>query len=241
MRAPDTILPVEARGLGYAAGGVRILSDVSLSLAHGAPTIIIGPNGAGKSVLLRLLHGLLTPTEGEVAWAGCRDDAARRQAMVFQRPVLLRRSARANILYPLRLAGVPAARREARAAQALALVGLQALAERPARRLSGGEQQRLALARAAAMAPDVLFLDEPCANLDPAATRSVEESLATLATRGTKIVMTTHDLGQARRLAGDVVFLHGGRAVEHTPAGMFFTTPATALASAFLRGELLPR
>ncbi len=241
MRAPETILPLEARNLGFAAGGVRILSDVSLSLAHGAPTIIVGPNGAGKSVLLRLLHGLLAPTEGEVVWAGCRDDAARRQAMVFQRPVLLRRSARANVIYPLRLAGVPAAQREARAAQALGLVGLEALAERPARRLSGGEQQRLALARAAAMAPEVLFLDEPCANLDPAATRSVEESLSTLATRGTKIVMTTHDLGQARRLAGDVLFLHGGRAVEHTAAGTFFTAPATALAAAFLRGELLPR
>jgi tungstate transport system ATP-binding protein len=237
MRAPDTILPLDARGLGFAAGALRILSDVSVTIESGAPTVILGPNGAGKSVLLRLLHGLLAPTGGHVTWAG--QGAAQRQAMVFQRPVLLRRSALANVMYPLRLAGVAAADRAPRAAQALDLVGLAALADRPARRLSGGEQQRLALARAAATQPEVLFLDEPCANLDPAATRKVEEIVATLAARGTKIVMTTHDLGQARRLAGDVVFLHAGRLVEHTPAARFFAEPASALAAAFLRGDLL--
>jgi tungstate transport system ATP-binding protein len=237
MRAPDTILPLEAQGLGFAAGALHILSDVYLTIAPGAPTLILGPNGAGKSVLLRLLHGLLAPTAGQVTWAG--QHAARRQAMVFQRPVLLRRSALANVTYPLRLAGVPAADRAHRAAQALDLVGLAALAERPARRLSGGEQQRLALARAAAAQPEVLFLDEPCASLDPAATRKVEEIVAALAARGTKIVMTTHDLGQARRLAGDVAFLHGGRLVEHAQAERFFTAPASAEAAAFLRGDLL--
>jgi tungstate transport system ATP-binding protein len=237
MRAPDTILPLEAQGLGFTAGALRILSAVSLTVAPGAPTLILGPNGAGKSVLLRLLHGLLTPCEGRVTWAG--QDAARRQAMVFQRPVLLRRSALANVTYPLRLAGLPAAERAGRAAQALDLVGLAALADRPARRLSGGEQQRLALARAAATQPEVLFLDEPCASLDPAATRKVEDIVAALAARGTKIVMTTHDLGQARRLAGDVVFLHGGRLVEHAPAARFFADPASTEAAAFLRGDLL--
>lgn len=236
MRAPDTILPLETDGLGFAAGALRILSGVTLRIEAGAPTIILGANGAGKSVLLRLLHGLLPPSEGRVTWSG--SEPSRRQAMVFQRPVLLRRSALANVLYPLRLAGVPD--RAARALEALDLVGLSALAERPARRLSGGEQQRLALARAAATRPEVLFLDEPCASLDPAATRAVEEIVGRLAARGTKIVMTTHDLGQARRLAGDVVFLHAGRVREHTPAAAFFAGPATAEASAFLRGELLP-
>lgn len=236
MRAPGTILPLKACGLGFAAGALRILSDISLTVAPGAPTLILGPNGAGKSTLLRLLHGLLVPTEGRIAWAG--RDAARRQAMVFQRPVLLRRSALANVVYPLRLAGVPAEQRACRATAALDLVGLAALADRPARRLSGGEQQRLALARAAATQPEVLFLDEPCASLDPAATRKVEEIVAALVARGTKIVMTTHDLGQARRLAGDVVFLDGGRLVEHTPAARFFADPASPEAAAFLRGEL---
>jgi tungstate transport system ATP-binding protein len=153
--------------------------------------------------------------------------------------VLLRRSVLANAVYPLRLAGVARAEREARARDALALVGLGDLADRPARRLSGGEQQRLALARAAALHPEVLFLDEPCASLDPAATKAVEEIVAALAARGTKIVMTTHDLGQARRLAGEVVFVHRGRVAEHAPAAAFFAQPATPEAAAFLRGELV--
>ncbi|MBP0466229.1 ATP-binding cassette domain-containing protein [Roseomonas sp. PWR1] len=237
MRAPDTMLPLIAEGLGFAAGGQAILSDVNLTIAAGRPSMIIGPNGAGKSVLLRLLHGLLAPTQGRVAHAG--PDAARRQSMVFQRPVLLRRSVMANALYPLRLAGVPSAEREPRARAALEMVGLADLADRPARRLSGGEQQRLALARAAALNPELLFLDEPCASLDPAATRAVEQIVATLAARGTKIVMTTHDLAQAKRLAGEVLFLHRGRLLEQTPADQFFFAPTTAEADAFLRGDLL--
>jgi tungstate transport system ATP-binding protein len=239
MRTPDTILPLRAEGLGFRAGGVDILREVALTIEAGAPTFIIGPNGAGKSVLLRLLHGLLAPSEGRVTCAAPPGDPARRQAMVFQRPVLLRRSVLANVLYPLRLAGLDPAARRARAAEALALVGLTDMAARPARRLSGGEQQRLALARAAALRPEVLFLDEPCASLDPAATRAVEGIIAELAARGNKIVMTTHDLGQARRLAGDVVFLHGGRVLEHAPADRFFAAPAAPEAAAFLRGELV--
>jgi tungstate transport system ATP-binding protein len=235
MRAPVSILPLRAEGLGFSAGGVAILADLSFTLEAGAPSIILGPNGAGKSVLLRLLHGLLPPSAGRVTWSA---DPARRQAMVFQRPVLLRRSVLANTLYPLALAGVAAAERQRRARAALEMVGLAALAGRPARRLSGGEQQRLALARAAALSPELLFLDEPTANLDPAATRAVEEIVAALAARGTKIVMTTHDLGQARRLAGEVLFLARGRLVEQTPATAFFAAPASPEAAAFLRGDL---
>jgi tungstate transport system ATP-binding protein len=159
--------------------------------------------------------------------------------MVFQRPVMLRRTALANLEYPLALAGLPRAARRARAEAALAAAGLAALAGRPARRLSGGEQQRLALARAAALAPEVLFLDEPCASLDPAATRAVEAAIAGIAARGTKIVMTTHDLAQARRLAGEVAFLHRGRLLDRAPAAAFFAGPAAPEAAAFLRGELL--
>jgi tungstate transport system ATP-binding protein len=239
MRAPETILPLWVEGLGFAAGGVGILRDVTLAIHAGPPTLIVGPNGAGKSVLLRLLHGLLAPTAGRVSWAGQGRDPARHQTMVFQRPVLLRRSVLANALYPLRLAGLARAERERRAREGLALVGLSGLADRPARRLSGGEQQRLALARAAALHPEVLFLDEPCASLDPAATRAVEEIVVALAARGTKIVMTTHDLAQARRLAGDVVFLHRGRVREHAPATAFFAAPAMPETAAFLRGELV--
>jgi tungstate transport system ATP-binding protein len=240
MRTPETILPLRVERLGFAAGGVRILREVTLTIEAGEPTLVVGPNGAGKSVLLRLLHGLLVPTEGRIAWAAPPGgEPACHQAMVFQRPVLLRRSVLANAAYPLKLAGVPRAERGRRAAAALELVGLAHLADRPARRLSGGEQQRLALARAAALHPEVLFLDEPCASLDPAATRAVEEIIAALVARGTKIVMTTHDLGQARRLAGDVVFLHRGRMLEHAPAAAFFAGPDAPEAAAFLRGELV--
>ncbi|MBU8542890.1 MULTISPECIES: ATP-binding cassette domain-containing protein [Roseomonadaceae] len=239
MRAPEAILPLRAEGLGFSADGVAILKGIGLTIEAGRPTLVIGPNGAGKSVLLRLLHRLLPPTTGHVTWDGPAADPRRHQAMVFQRPVLLRRSVLANLRYPLALAGLDRAEQDRRAAEALALVGLAPLADRPARKLSGGEQQRLALARAAALRPEVLFLDEPCASLDPAATRAVEETLQALAARGTKLVMATHDLAQARRLAGDVAFLHRGRLLEHAPAARFFAAPATAEAAAFLRGELL--
>ncbi len=241
MRAPGSALPLRAEGLGFAAGGVTILAGVDLAVAPGGPLLVIGPNGAGKSVLLRLLHGLLRPTAGCVRWADTPPPppGQRRDTMVFQRPVMLRRSALANAAYPLRLAGLSRAAATARAAAALEAVGLAALADRPARRLSGGEQQRLALARAAALAPEVLFLDEPCASLDPAATRAVEAIVAAIAARGTKVVMTTHDLGQARRLAAEIAFLHRGRMLEQAPAARFFAGPAAPEAAAFLRGELV--
>ena len=236
MRMPDTALPLVARGLGFSAGGTALLREIDLVLEAGPPTLIIGPNGAGKSLLLRLLHGLLQPGAGWVRWQG---RAAPRAAMVFQRPVLLRRSVRANAAFPLPLAGVSAADRGLRVAEALALVGLTDLADRPARRLSGGEQQRLALARAAALRPEVLFLDEPCASLDPAATAAAEHIIQTISRQGCKIIMSTHDLGQARRLAGEVVFLHQGRVCEHAAAPQFFQAPSTPQAAAFLNGELL--
>jgi tungstate transport system ATP-binding protein len=239
MRGPDSVLPLYAEGLGFTAGGVAILRDVSLVIEAGPPTLIIGPNGAGKSVLLRLLHGLLSPSAGHVAWAAGAEAVRPHQAMVFQRPVMLRRSVRATAAYPWTRAGLARAERPARARAVLEQVGLAEMAERPARGLSGGEQQRLALARASALAPEVLFLDEPSANLDPAATRAVEAIIADIAARGTKVVMTTHDLGQARRLAGEILFLHRGRALEQRPAPDFFAAPATPEAAAFLRGELV--
>jgi tungstate transport system ATP-binding protein len=222
---------LRAEGLGFAALGVPILSDISFTLGSGAPSLIIGPNGAGKSVLLRLLHRLLAPSAGLVVTAGLG-----RQAMVFQKPVLLRRSVAGNIAHALSLAGI---RDAARIPAALEEVGLPHLADRPARKLSGGEQQRVALARALALRPDVLFLDEPTASLDPAATRAVEGIVARAAARGMKIVMTTHDLHQARRLAGEILLLHRGRLIEQASAETFFSQPQSAEAQAFLRGDIL--
>jgi len=234
------ILPLDLAGVGFEAGGRRLIHDLSARFAAGPRSIVLGPNGAGKSLLLRLCHGLLRPTQGHITWAGATTrDTRRRQAMVFQRPVLLRRSAMANVAYPLALRGVARGERRARAAQALKRAGLSALAERPARVLSGGEQQLLAIARAWVTEPEILFLDEPTSSLDPAATRAVEALILMVHAAGTKIVMTTHDLGQARRLGDEVLFLHGGRLIERGPAEAFFADPQTAEAAAFIKGDLL--
>jgi tungstate transport system ATP-binding protein len=238
--AGSTILPLRLDRVGYAVGGATLLEGISFEFRAGLRSLVVGPNGAGKSLLLRLCHGLLRPSTGRVVWAGpAAGAAARRQAMVFQRPVLLRRSAAANVAYALALRRVKRAERPAIVADALATAGLTGLAGRPARVLSGGEQQRLALARAWALHPEVLFLDEPTASLDPAATRAVEDIIARFAAAGSKVVMTTHDLGQVRRLADEVVFLHNGRLVEHAPVEIFFTRSKSREARAFIRGELL--
>ena len=239
MHAPATILPLVLDKVGFAIGATDIIRGISLELRAGPCTVILGPNGAGKSMLLRLCHGLLEPTRGSVRWNGTHPHSARRQAMVFQRPVMLRRSTIANVAYGLKRAGMARTERTKRAAAALDRVGLLHLADRSARVLSGGEQQRVALARAWALDPEVLFLDEPTANLDPAATRAIENVIASIRDGGTKVVMTTHDLGQARRLAQEIVFLHRGRVLEHGPADRFFEQPATNEAAAFLKGELL--
>jgi tungstate transport system ATP-binding protein len=241
MGGSTSILPLTLRNVCFDAGGRRIIDDVSLVIEPGTRTVILGPNGAGKSVLLRLCHGLLAPTSGRVLWNAFERSGrgARRQAMVFQRPVMLRRSALANVAYGMKIAGVCGSEREARARAALERVGLTHLANRPARVLSGGEQQRLALARAWALNPEVLFLDEPTANLDPGATREIEAAIEAIHAGGTKIVMVTHNLGQARRRADEIVFIHNGRVAERAAADRFFAGPATPDAAAFLKGELL--
>jgi tungstate transport system ATP-binding protein len=236
---PDSILPLSLESVTYEAQGQRLIDRLSLVFGAGPRSVVLGPNGAGKSLLLRLCHGLLRPTSGRVAWACPGTGAARHQAMAFQRPVLLRRSALANVVYPLALRGVARRRRKELALAALERAGLAELAQRPARVLSGGEQQRLALARAWVQAPQVLFLDEPTANLDPGATRRIEALVDGFHRNGTKIVMTTHDLGQARRLADEVLFLHRGKLVEHAAAETFFDGPRSPEAAAFLNGDLL--
>ncbi len=239
MRAPGSELPILFEGVSVEANTVRILSDVSLALAAGMPTVLIGPNGSGKTTLLRLAMGLLAPSAGRVTWGGRDRTDGRRLAMVSQRPVMLRRSTFANVTYALGAAGAAWRGRGTRARGLLAQAGLLTQSDRSARRLSGGEQQRLALARALARDPEVLCLDEPTASLDPANTRAVEEIVTTIAASGVKVVMATHDLGQARRLAGEVVLLVGGLVCERSPASQFFSDPATSEAAAFLRGDLV--
>lgn len=239
MRAPDSDLPIVLSGVTIEAGDVTILDRITQTIACGAPTLLIGPNGAGKTTLLRVIMGLLEPSAGRVTW-GSRNSAAQvRRAIVFQRPVMLRRSAAANITYALDAAGVPRAQHEERVLELTTLVGLAGLEARPARRLSGGEQQRLALARALARDPAVLLLDEPTASLDPAATKAIEDIVLSVTQRGVKVVMSTHDLGQARRLGGDVILMHRGRVVEHGQAADLFVRPKTEQAQRFIAGDLL--
>jgi len=236
QHAPTAAL--EARGITLAVNGRHLLEAIDLALEARTVTAIMGPNGAGKSLLLRVLHGLISSTAGDVLWGGepLGDAVRKRQAMVFQRPVLLRRSVAANIDFVLGLRG--RAGRDRRDA-VLDLVGLLGHASQPARLLSGGEQQRLALARALATEPEVLFLDEPTASLDPGNAQMIEEIVGAAHRQGTKIILVTHDIGQARRLADEVVFLNQGRLLEQTRTDRFFTDPATGAARDYLAGRIV--
>ncbi len=214
------ILPLSLKDVSYRVGEDRLIQGISLRFEAGPITLVIGPNGAGKSLLLRLCHGLIWPESGTVTWGGSdAAHAAKYQALVFQKPVLLRRSVSANIAYPLRVAGVLRDTEiDERVEEALKLAGLEHIADRPAKVLSGGEQQKLALARARAQRPEVLFLDEPTANLDPRSLKDVEALIRALHQSGTKIIMTSHDMAQVKRLADEIVFIYDGRIVEAGPA-----------------------
>jgi tungstate transport system ATP-binding protein len=236
---PPSDLPIVFEDVGFTANGVTILDSINLELAAGAPTVLIGPNGSGKTTLLRMAMGLLAPSQGQVTWAGRGLDPPSRRGFMFQRPTMLRRSAAGNILYALKAASVPRELLDGRVAELLSIVGLEGLGARPARRMSGGEQQHLALARALACDPAVLFLDEPTASLDPAATKAFEDVVQSVIARGIKVVMSTHDLGEARRLAGEIVMLHKGRVIEASTASAFFNAPQTAESRKFLSGDLL--
>ncbi len=246
----DTVLPGDAPRADLSApllaldrlrlkeGAHCLIEDLTLRLQGDGVTVVMGPNGAGKSVLLRLLHGLTAPSAGHVLWKGAplTPEIAKRHSLVFQKPVLLRRSVAANIDFILRARGL---RGEDLRWNALRRVGLLDKVNHPARRLSGGEQQRLALARALVTSPELLMLDEPTANLDPGATQMIERIVKETANQGTKVVFVTHDIGQARRLASDVVFVHKGQLEEHSPADRFFTSPQTAAAKAYLSGDIV--
>ena len=239
MRAPLSDMPVALEDVSVLIGPVALLDGVNLQFSPGGQTMLIGPNGAGKTTLLRVAMGMIAPSRGRITWGGREQAAPDRRAIVFQRPAMLRRSAAGNIRYALAAAAAPRISRNERISELLELVGLGGLEHRPARRLSGGEQQRLALARALARDPDLLLLDEPTASLDPAATKAIEDILASVAARGVKVVMSTHDLGQAKRIGGDIALLHRGRLIEHAAAANFFVTPRTEEAKRFIAGELL--
>ena len=239
MQSPPAELPIAFEDVCFIANDVTILDRINLVLGAGPPTVLIGPNGSGKTSLLRVAMGLLAPSSGRLTWAGRELHPPSRRGFMFQRPTMLRRSAAGNIRYALKAAAVPAHLLDGRVDELLHRVGLGGLGGRPARRMSGGEQQHLALARALARDPAVLFLDEPTASLDPAATKAFEDVVQSIVAYGIKIVMSTHDLGEARRLAGEVVMLHKGRVIETSAAASFFNAPQSAEARKFLSGDLL--
>ncbi|KQP60645.1 ABC transporter ATP-binding protein [Methylobacterium sp. Leaf399] len=229
MSGPAAI--VRLAGLRYEAGGRTILDGLDLTLEGTGITALVGPNGAGKSVTLRMIDGLLAPQAGTV------ETGALRRAFVFQRPPLVRTSAARNVALALAPLGLSGAERRARVAQALARVGLLDRAGDPAPKLSGGEQQRLALARAWATRPGLLLLDEPTASLDPAATATVETLVAEMAAEGIAVVLVSHNLAQVARLAEHVVVLAAGRVVEQGPVRQVLGAPRSAQARAYIKGE----
>lgn len=232
---PETALPIVLENVRVERGGRALVHDLTLRLEAGPLSVLLGPNGAGKSVLLHLLAGLAQPSSGTLQPAR---QAGGTTAIVLQRPVLLRRSVAANVDYPLRLHGIPKSQRQERARRVLAATGLEGMERRAARKLSVGEQQRLAIARAWALEPELVLLDEPAAPLDPPSTRRLEEAVKRLHSEARKVVLATHDLGQARRLADEVLFIHAGRVLEQTPASEFFEQPRTPEAKAFLQGDI---
>ncbi|MEZ0466161.1 ATP-binding cassette domain-containing protein [Phaeobacter sp. SYSU ZJ3003] len=219
--------------------GKVLVGPVDLTLEGVGATIVVGPNGAGKTSFLKMLHGVVRLNGGSLTWACPRSEAEKRQAFVFQTPVMMRRSVVENIAYPLRLIGVPRKEARARAADWARRIDLGDALERPAVLLSGGERQKLALARALIRDPEVLFLDEPCASLDGRATREIEEILTEAAQSGTRLIMSTHNMGQAQRLADEVILIIGGRIHEFAPAEAFFAGPQTPQGQAFLRGDIV--
>jgi tungstate transport system ATP-binding protein len=239
MRAPVSDLPIKFENTTIRARGVVILDSIDATFRAGVPSILVGPNGAGKTTLLRTAMGLIAPDAGRITWGGRERAPPDRRAIMFQRPVMLRRSAEGNLRFALCAAGIARERHDTRVSELLELVGLSGLGERPARRMSGGEQQRLALARALAREPEVLFLDEPAASLDPAATRALEETVRAAVQGGVKVILSTHDLAQARRLGGEILFMNRGRVVETGNALTFFTNPKTDDARRFIAGDIL--
>lgn len=234
-----SMFPMVAQGLVVRRRGKRLLGPIDLTLDAQGITVVLGPNGAGKTTLLKTLHGVERLSGGQVKWHIPDAEARARQAYVFQTPIILRRSVRENLAYPLKVLGRGKDDIDQRVMQWAARIGLTGALERPATRLSGGEKQKLALARALIGEPNLLFLDEPCTNLDGRSTREIEGLLIAAHKRGTRIIMATHDLGQARRMASDLLFLVDGKIHENGVADECLTTPKTPALAAFLKGDIV--
>lgn len=239
MVTPTSILPLELSGVVARVQGKQLLGPVDLTIGEAGLTVVMGPNGAGKTTLLRVMHGLRRISAGTVRWAVDEVETRRKQAFVFQSPIMMRRRVIDSIAFPLILHGVDKRSAKRQAEDWAIRVGLGHVLHDWAQMISGGEKQKLAVARALINEPEILFLDEPCANLDGRSTREIEAVLKQAELAGTRIIMATHNLGQARRLASDVIFVHGGKILETTPANTFFDTPQTPQAKAFIQGDIV--
>lgn len=235
----SSILPLKIADACVEKRGKRIIGPINFEVSDKGFTIIMGPNGSGKTTLLRLLHGLESPRGGTLNWNKKKETAQLHQSFVFQTPIMLRRTAIENISYPLLLRNIPKGDALKIAQEWIEKINLEKSAQLNAAFLSGGEKQKLAIARALAIKPQLIFLDEPTANLDGSATREIEELLKDTHKTGTRIIMTTHNVGQGKRLAEDVIFLYRGNIVETSAANHFFTKPQTKEAKAFLDGDIL--
>ncbi|THH34840.1 amino acid ABC transporter ATP-binding protein [Aliishimia ponticola] len=233
------LFPLTVRDAVASRQGKRLVGPVNLDLSGQGACVVLGPNGSGKTTLLRLLHGIARLNKGQITWSCPKAEAQRRQAFVFQHPVMLRRSVLDNLAYPLLLRGVPRKSAQTEAAKMAERIGVSQMLDRPARVLSGGERQKVSLGRALICKPDLLFLDEPSASLDGRATREIEDILQSAKSAGTALILATHDMGQARRLADRVVFLLGGQVHEEGTATDFFARPKTQEAAAFLKGDIV--
>ena len=235
----EKILPLVVRDALVRRRGKVLVGPVNLTVAESGFTIVIGPNGSGKTTLLRMMHGIERLSGGTLNWAAPVATARKRQSFVFQTPIVMRRNVRDNLAFPLQLTGTPRNEARQKAEEWTLRCDLKEAFMRPARVLSGGERQKLALARALIRSPEILFLDEPCANLDGRAVREIEEILQHACRSGIRIVMSTHDMGQARRLASEVAFVYRHRIHEFGPAEQFFQSPSTSEASAFINGDIV--
>lgn len=235
----SSILPICLHNVLVSKRGKILLGPLDLEIQAGGVTVVFGPNGSGKTTLLRLMSGLEQIKQGSLMWQVETLEAYQRQAVVFQEPVLLRRSVFENIAYPLHLKKLPKAEINFRVNEVLDRVNLASLKSLEAHVVSGGEKQKLAIARALVTRPDILFLDEPTANLDGASTREIETLIHETAESGVKVVMSTHNTAQGKRLAEDIVFLYRGKLHERSCAKEFFKAPKTREAKLFLAGEIL--
>jgi tungstate transport system ATP-binding protein len=230
------MFPLTLSNLSVRRRGKTVLGPIDLVIDQGGPMMVIGPNGSGKTTLLRVMHGIERISEGTATWA--QSDQAN-HGYVFQSPVVLRRSVAENLSYPLQLINTPKPQIKTAVDHWIDRIGLTKVKDGSATRLSGGERQKLAIARALIRDPDVLFLDEPCSNLDGQSTREIEALLLATAAAGTRVIMATHDMGQARRLASGLLFVMGGRIIETGSASDVFSAPKTAELKAFLKGDIL--